>query len=766
MSSESDYCTDLSNDSKSMISNHLSGLCTVCHMLDFVTLTREACPECRPDERHFHLGTLYHITKKEFCPGCRLIVSVVRSLRPSHDKFDESTITLQQRFLLASEQKPHQSLHEHMTSNNDKTAIKIATLHGESLIDVVYNQYVPETSEYRPIGWLGLGVARTVGTIIRANVVEPTRSSALRRLKLFERFILPRRQSFHVRGRNVPQKVDINLIKHWMQSCNTQHDRCRLSTLPTKDEHSIRLVDVEDYKVVSATSTERYLALSYVWGLNTTPLLIRDNISQCSSLHGLKSLMIPRTISDAIQFVRDIGERYLWVDSLCIVQDDDDDKQQQLPFMANIYSYAELVIVAAAGCDADAGLPGIRDTRLQLSPHVEEIHGIRFMTAQPAVQQALEWSAWNSRGWTLQEAILARRALVFTESVVYWNCQVDTWREDMSCESLVARLHLDETNSLWATLLSSIKRRTFTYCHLAQIFSQRRLKEESDIVWAINGILRLQIPKFPQGFIWGLPYESLDATLLWSEDSSCANVHLRDASHTVVRKRSSHELAYPSWSWLSSNTRISFEDPCGESVISEVTWNQPIMSGDDKLATQLKPSHFDGRVGKSECKQSTNLLAKCDAELVVMDYGLLRFTAQTALLTLRRAGESDRQEAPEVTSFTKVPWINATIHSPQGEFIGKLRVPLSFFNKSTEQVGDFILLSRNDQAESEKFRYTSNLGDEKQFTVLHEGCRHDGSRNIMLIEWNGDIAYRQSLGKVDEECWKKVKTQVKEIILG
>ena len=59
-------------------------------------------------------------------------------------------------------------------------------------------------------------------------------------------------------------------------------------------------------------------------------------------------MTIPRTISDAIQLMLHIGKRYLWVDSLCIKQDDENDKKKQLTIMDSIYTNAEFVVVDAA----------------------------------------------------------------------------------------------------------------------------------------------------------------------------------------------------------------------------------------------------------------------------------------------------------------------------------------------------------------------------------------------------------------------------------
>ena len=313
------------------------------------------------------------------------------------------------------------------------------------------------------------------------------------------------------RGQHDLPEANINLIKHWMQSCNFRHDKCHLPALKTSRDQSIRLIDVHESRIVSSTLVEKYVALSYVWGPATKPSLIQETLPRCSSPGGLKDLIIPRTISDAILLVKSIGKRYLWVDSLCIVQNDENDKKQQLTIMDSIYTNAVLIVVAAAGGDANAGLPGIGNTPRRISQRIEKIDETEFITAQASVQQVLNRSVWNSRGWTFQEVILSRRALVLTESLVYWSCQQNTWREDMGSKSSGIGLKLDETNALWPHLfLTGYTCRTSLYCQLAEAFSSRQLKEEKDVIWAFKGILKLQTPHFRKGFIWGLPYEKME----------------------------------------------------------------------------------------------------------------------------------------------------------------------------------------------------------------------------------------------------------------
>ena len=110
-------------------------------------------------------------------------------------------------------------------------------------------------------------------------------------------------------------------------------------------------------------------------------------------------------------------------------------------------------------------------------------------------------------------------------------------------------------------------------------------------------------------------------------------------------------------------------------------------------------------------------------------------------------------------------WVIVTIHSPRGKQIDMLPVPSQFLDGKSECAGDFVLLSSNaaKQCNGECKKIT-NRADHGEFEHV-KWCKHIRSRNIMLIEWDKNVAYR-SLGEVDQESWEDIKTRVKTIVLG
>ncbi|KAF8534400.1 heterokaryon incompatibility protein-domain-containing protein, partial [Trichophaea hybrida] len=169
-------------------------------------------------------------------------------------------------------------------------------------------------------------------------------------------------------GRLVPErKVSIGLVKEWMEICGEYHrEQCERERerCAKKIPGFLRVIDVLENRIrsvaVGADVPLRYLALSYVWGgvqnvsmYQTT----RGNVGQRLEVGGLEGVEFPQTIKDAMQLVAELGERYLWVDAVCIIQDDDEDRSAQIQAMDVVYGASMLTIVAAGGGDARAGLP-------------------------------------------------------------------------------------------------------------------------------------------------------------------------------------------------------------------------------------------------------------------------------------------------------------------------------------------------------------------------------------------------------------------------
>ena len=207
--------------------------------------------------------------------------------------------------------------------------------------------------------------------------------------------------------------IDQAHVDDWIDNCKELHgDICAplkgvkeafAASVFNRLGSSFRLIDVQSYCIVEAPETCQYVPLSYIWGGVPTIRLLQDNKEELMKAGSLKRYWgwIPRTIKDAIALTQIIyGTRFLWVDALCLVQDDAIDMLLVINKMDVIYEGAMITIVAAAGNDANAGLPGVRYGSRKPTQAIERIKpGIR-MAVVNNVEDILQLSKYSERGWT------------------------------------------------------------------------------------------------------------------------------------------------------------------------------------------------------------------------------------------------------------------------------------------------------------------------------------------------------------------------------
>ena len=219
-------------------------------------------------------------------------------------------------------------------------------------------------------------------------------------------------------GRMRPLVANTRLFRKWRETCLTRHHAHCSTSLAGARPTVLRLVDVVDRCIVDAKLEDKYVALSYVWGGIEMPTLTRATKPLLYQPGSLDAALLPSTIEDAITTTAALNERYLWVDSLCILQDDDVDKLLFIPYMSSIYGAAEITIIAASGDNANAGLPGVRPSTRSRQQTVFNMKGVPVMVSLedsvPSPESAslenesssgnhISNAACNRRGWCYQE---------------------------------------------------------------------------------------------------------------------------------------------------------------------------------------------------------------------------------------------------------------------------------------------------------------------------------------------------------------------------
>jgi hypothetical protein len=360
-------------------------------------------------------------------------------------------------------------------------------------------------------------------------------------------------------GRRVSDQTILETTRRWVSQFSPVQITARV--VP-----GFRVIDVVDHCVrpVSGPLGCRYLALSYVWG---GPQNFQNTKATDQTLRQLGSLstdhQLPQTIRDAIDLVSGIGERYLWVDSLCIVQDDGEAKMAQINAMDLIYSCSVVTIVAAHGSSCHAGLPGIRTHPNRWKQYVSNVRGLELANTQIYLPGAGPRS-WHGRGWTFQEHAISRRCIHFALDGITFESEDGFTNEDQYFPTHDP--NKPAPRLLGVPIANSVSRgfnmsNIQLYAMAVLFYSGRTLTYQEDGLNAFQGILKLMHARFRRDFLYGLPSSELELSLLWFPGARLDR-RLHDSTRVPL---------FPTWSWAGWKGAVTF--PVYESNhFSRVAW--------------------------------------------------------------------------------------------------------------------------------------------------------------------------------------------------
>jgi hypothetical protein len=374
-------------------------------------------------------------------------------------------------------------------------------------------------------------------------------------------------------------------MRDWIKDCDEHHEGCwvDLKHLDYKASTGathflpLRMIDIGDAsngkhpRLVITSEMEptgskneapKYMALSYCWGPadKTSRLLKTTHNTIDSRMEMIKWDTMPRVFQEAVTVARKLNIQYLWIDSLCIIQDDVRDWQIESSKMAEIFSNAYLTLVAASasGCDDSfliRGLPSLSCTvPLKITSGVA-IQGqfslrlrLRWATSRSDKMAEISGSRWVTRGWTFQEERLARRVLMFGESKFFFDCRTLERSEDTDMHKL---------RPAWVTSVIEVPRADLRnnpenievdrhwnhWQTLCTHYAYRRLTFREDKLPAISGIASNIAKKVQSGYLAGLWRNNLINDLFWQ---------------TVAVATKPKNYRAPSWSWASLDGRINW----------------------------------------------------------------------------------------------------------------------------------------------------------------------------------------------------------------
>jgi len=292
-----------------------------------------------------------------------------------------------------------------------------------------------------------------------------------------------------------------------------------------------------------------YITLSYRWGSKPYLKLSRSNAHQLR--HNQPISQLPQTFKDAVLVARHFSIRYLWIDSICIIQDSAEDWEREAGTMRDVYANSAFSISAIVSNDSDDGLFRSREAH-EIPPGVLRRRGEGLEPQNYYICDNEYWNRevgnaeLNRRGWVLQERLLAPRILHFTQKQIVWECFTT-----QKCEGFPIGLPYHHPLKDFSSLFSRIQRQhplenkpgmtkdvLRRWLKIVEEYSQCKITIPGDKLPALSGIARLFQEATADVYLAGLWKSRLRDSLTWSVRKPAAKLF-------------SAQYRLPSWSWAS-----------------------------------------------------------------------------------------------------------------------------------------------------------------------------------------------------------------------
>jgi hypothetical protein len=344
-------------------------------------------------------------------------------------------------------------------------------------------------------------------------------------------------------------KDSLPLCKSWLKDCAESHGLCNKFQGQWKPT---RLIYLKGDNLRISLSSEldgytKYATLSHCWGHHKFTMLMRNNFENFRVHIPLEGLS--KTFKDAIHTTRFLGLQYLWIDSLCILQDDPDDWTRESSSMSGVYGGATINIAASGAVNGSLGCFFNRHAswRCQIQAMVDGKDSL-LDCIQSRYHDSLKDVPLATRGWVIQERYLSPRTLHFTPKEIFWECHEkvasETFPERVPPWGFCGtekRLSLPKrpiTNAVWFNLIEEYSRCELTFAR--------------DKLVAISGLARIFQAEIKDDYLAGLWKKDLKSQLLW---------------YAVEPDQRPLPPTAPSWSWASLRGAVTF-DFCNRPTLS------------------------------------------------------------------------------------------------------------------------------------------------------------------------------------------------------
>lgn len=335
-------------------------------------------------------------------------------------------------------------------------------------------------------------------------------------------------------------------VKAWIYSCNEGHSKCQEDVdktwCPSRLISISSVLGLPKAKLVLREELEPlseivvYFALSHKWGTRKFNTLQSANLQEYRQQIPIFELR--KTFQDAIQITLDLGISYLWIDSLCIIQDSRDDWHSESSVMHLVYRNAFATLAASEAEVLEQGLLDVsRPSLLTAFPQSLNLLGRpeNFMVRcdpERFYKMRLDGLPLKRRGWVLQESLLSRRTIYFGSPLI-WECR-ECLRSIGWPGEIRVRYPLLNQPKLWPTMVNGQNSHT-VWQIVVSTFSRCVLTKSSDKLVALSGIAKTISSQMESEYIAGLWKSHIWYDLLWI---------VQDISISQANKGSTNDLEF------------------------------------------------------------------------------------------------------------------------------------------------------------------------------------------------------------------------------
>ncbi|KAF2188595.1 HET-domain-containing protein [Zopfia rhizophila CBS 207.26] len=381
---------------------------------------------------------------------------------------------------------------------------------------------------------------------------------------------------------------ELTLMRTWLSNCVTKHSKCRqtasrgfpkrlLDVRAFASSNDIRLVESQ-----SVLATTKYVTLSHCWGPVAKHLICTSKATLSDRMQRIQFEDLSMTFKDAVKICRDLDQKYLWIDSLCIIQDDGEDWSEQAAAMASIYGGSYVTLAALSSADSTQGcrIRPREPAKPKLSRYQDFNFGsrrVRILEHSPTYwhseygdnpykHDGYGSSPLRTRAWTLQERELSLRCINFAQGQLLWQCRTMKGSSELPWQEMI-RKHDDS----YPLPLKLNQREDFTshgpafqrdhWYGLVEDYSSRYLTNETDKLPALAGLAsKFSEEQNPGNYLAGIWSDHLPSALLWRTVPLYSRNRDQPISPLAAfLPRRPQAYRAPSWSWTSIDGEISYE---------------------------------------------------------------------------------------------------------------------------------------------------------------------------------------------------------------